>query len=1591
VLAATWRGRSPFVLCASKRGIPDPLDHMSRFFDLVRFTHERELRGHAVRAQERGGKAVLRKKALPTCVLACFSMSLFAQTPKSLKVEDLGADSSPADLARAHADLKNGGAILRVTGGNQKEIEHLIGVPLLGATVKTATGQHSMNKAGLSSTPSLQMTAAAAYKDKNGAIRSAVVFSPTAVGTAAGEESSLKHLNAWVEQEQARALAAAPAESVDPEPPPEAWTAIYRTTVLGSDAWQSDGELTVGVFRLNSISRDKDYYMVATVPQTKPNFDGTCYGLHCGWHTLSRSLDIGSADTTPAGDVALIDHGPTGTITDSESGFEVGGDLNAEGPGISVGYSASWSTPSVVTTDHSDGSAGHWEETMHFSGGICNPVSAPVTSTGAFLSRQAAIFAVPAETAGITVPIRFVSHMCWYDFINNPFNGTASDIVIQLSVTVGPPLLSVHPSNLTIPAGGTGLVSVGDFIPYSEEGFSWTAETNDSLVATIPSRGPFSTGRLFPITVKPGVQDGETATISINSDPPYAAPAVRSGPLEVTVTVGTPKKQPVSGVLLVGGEGETGVESSSQVYDFTSNTVVDTQLPNVGRIGHTATLLKDGRVLIIGGQTGLSNPPHYAPVTATAETYDPSQQNWTATAGSLNTARAFHTATRLPDGKVLIAGGINGEGGRLSSAELYDPATGKFTPTGNMLEQRSNHYSVLLPNSGGSIKVLIYGGQTPASADQKTAEIWDESTGAFTVAGSSPSPILWTPNAVPLENGELDSVGGISPSGEATGDETLLTLGNPPSFSTSAAKLNEPRFYHTLTALPNNEGLLVTGGLTAFQHTLQDAELRDETGWNLLSAQMLSPRYQHTATLLPNGKVFIAGGDDLRGTTELYDPASKSFTAGPSMTPRASHTATLFSTTITDFAASPVNPVFGQSVTLSAHVTAALGSPTGTVQFLDGGSVIANATLSDGQATAAYAKFSGGAHTLTAVYSGNDLSSQSSSAPVTVNVQASSSSVALSSSVNPSEVGQDVTFVASVHLQSGTGNSATGTVTLKDGDTVLDRRPLRDNQASFLEKSLQIGSHSITATYSGDPTYGPSTSGVIHQVVSTRTTTVTLKSEPSAPVFGQKIMFMSVIASVDKDLPPNFTGTVTYKDGDTILGTVNLKGDLSNFETSSLHAGSHNITAIYSGDDNSRGSTSPVLAVTVAQTRSATSLQSSTNPSTPGEPVTFTAHVTSSAGTPSGTVVFSDDATPIGTAQPLVSGIASLSTSALSAGAHVITAAYSGDQDFSSSSSSALRQQINGASTTTSLQSSVNPSALSQTVTFTATVSSTLSGATGTVTFEDGGTSFAAVPLIDGTALASTSSLASGNHSITAHYSGDTAHTASTSSPLSQTVQPANDKFQAHAVIVSAPNPSKVGEAVTFTVTVTSDGGGTPTGSITVSEGAIIYGSAPLINGVGEVSNPNISVGSHQVNATYGGDGTHTGDTSAFINQVVNGFGARPPVPSAPSISISASNGSRNGTQLPVLLTIVNTGAAKVESIDFSQITLRTLAGAGEATIASPGVPIQVGGLLPRGVTTVSLILNVPSTLRKLAITENGTLESNSTSYQFSLGQLVLP
>jgi hypothetical protein len=258
--------------------------------------------------------------------------------------------------------------------------------------------------------------------------------------------------------------------------------------------------------------------------------------------------------------------------------------------------------------------------------------------------------------------------------------------------------------------------------------------------------------------------------------------------------------------------------------------------------------LLDGRVFVAGGEDNT------ATAIAAVELYNPTTGTWTLTS-NMSTARVNPTATLLNNGKVLVVGGysIDDNSFPLASAELYDPTTGTFSPTGSLSTARRNHTATLLSNG----KVLIAGGYNGAYLD--APEIYDPSTGVFSVTGSMGTPRRF-PTANLLLDGKVLVAGGYGSSSTTLASASLYNV-QTGTFSFTGSMINATG-RQTGTLLVDGK-VLIAGGAYDGVDALSAAELYDPvTGKFTATGSMTIPRWRHNAIRLLNGDVLIVGGRD---------------------------------------------------------------------------------------------------------------------------------------------------------------------------------------------------------------------------------------------------------------------------------------------------------------------------------------------------------------------------------------------------------------------------------------------------------------------------------------------------------------------------------------------------------------------------------------------------------------------------------------------------------------------------------------------------------------------------------------------------------
>jgi hypothetical protein len=394
--------------------------------------------------------------------------------------------------------------------------------------------------------------------------------------------------------------------------------------------------------------------------------------------------------------------------------------------------------------------------------------------------------------------------------------------------------------------------------------------------------------------------DTATATIMGVSSAIDVASAEAAGTFTPTGTMGFERAGHTATLLqdgtalITGGENSTGPLATAEIFNPGTGMFTSTKgTMETARVGHTATLLTDGTVLVTGGNDATG-------ALATAEIFHPTTGMFTPLLSMMETVRVGHTATLLNDGtgRVLVAGGGSapeeffgaGIDGSTISAELFDPTSGQFTPAGHMSASRIYHTATLLPSGD----VLLAGGtDTANTSGASQGDLFQPASATFTATAMAmagitalhlPAPLL-NDGMVLLPGGEVSA----SPCGEGgsliSSAEATLFNGGDATFSETGS-MTASRISHTATLLPGGEVLIAGGamshtpcnrgfGTSTFQ-SIASAELFNPvSGTFTPTGSMLAPRAAHTATLLGNGKVLVVGGVDANGnflaSAELFE------------------------------------------------------------------------------------------------------------------------------------------------------------------------------------------------------------------------------------------------------------------------------------------------------------------------------------------------------------------------------------------------------------------------------------------------------------------------------------------------------------------------------------------------------------------------------------------------------------------------------------------------------------------------------------------------------------------------------------------------
>ncbi len=632
------------------------------------------------------------------------------------------------------------------------------------------------------------------------------------------------------------------------------------------------------------------------------------------------------------------------------------------------------------------------------------------------------------------------------------------------------------------------------------------------------------------------------------------------------------------------------------------------------------------------------------------------------------------------------------------------------------------------------------------------------------------------------------------------------------------------------------------------------------------------PRTSGTCNVDPNNLV--------TESNEANNACSNTVTVG-----KANTTTTIASDT-------PDPSVVGQAVTVNYSVAVSApgtGTPTGNVTVSDGTNSCTG-TVAAGSCSITFT--SAGAKTLTATYAGDSTFNGSTSAGVSHQVDKADTTTTITSDTpDPSVVGQSVTVNYSVAVSAPGTGTPTGNVTVSDGTDSCTGTVAAGSCSITLTTS---GARALVATYAGDSNFNGSTSASVSHTVSAPTTTTTITNDTPDPSLVGQAVTVSYSVATSSGTP---TGNVTVSDGTvSCTGTV-AAGSCSLTFTS---AGAKTLTATYAGDSNFSGSTSASVSHQVDKADTTTTITSDTpDPSTVGQAVTVSYTVVANApgaGTPTGNVTVSDGTDSCtGT---VAAGQCTITFT--SAGPKTLTATYSGDSDFNGSVSATETHTVNiplvlnlavlkshsgnfsqgqsGAQYTIAV-SNVGTAAANDTVTV---VDNLPSGLTATAITGSGwnctlstltcdrsdalaaGNSY---PNITLTVDVAANAPASVTNSASVSISGD-GNAADNTSNDPTTIGPAAKINTTTTITSDTPDPSTAGQAVTVSYTVVpASGSGTPTGNVTVSDGV---NSCTGTVAAGQCSITLTTVGSRTLTATYAGDGSYNGSTSAGAPHTVN-------------------------------------------------------------------------------------------------------------------------
>ena len=578
----------------------------------------------------------------------------------------------------------------------------------------------------------------------------------------------------------------------------------------------------------------------------------------------------------------------------------------------------------------------------------------------------------------------------------------------------------------------------------------------------------------------------------------------------------------------------------------------------------------------------------------------------------------------------------------------------------------------------------------------------------------------------------------------------------------------------------------------------------------------------------------------------------------------------------------------GNSITLTAKLTSANGTPPGSVIFFEDGNQLGTSVIdATGTATFMPQGLVPGVHAFLATYAGAASFTPAVSVKFYVLIDKYIPTLHLSGAPNPSLVNQPVTFTITA---TSPDNVILSPITLTDSSTTLATlTPNSSGTATYTTSSLTPGTHFLQASYAGDATHAQVGASLTQTVVNGFPMPSTLTSSQNPASIGQPITFTDTI-TFNGSASTSAPGTVTFYDnnGVILLGSQAVTAQpnstaTATFTTSALAIGTHNISAVLTSG-NAYASAATLNQVILGQPTT-TMLTASPLSGYALQPITLSATVSGTGATiPTGTVTFYDGATALGSASLDNTGHAALTTSALTGGTHLLHAVYNGDSNFASSASASISVTLQLIPTSTALTITPSPSAALQATSVTVHVapitspqySSLLCLCTVTLTITGLPPNVSptyTLPVHNGTATFNFGfGFSAGTYTFSAAFSGSNAFAASTSSTVQQTVVVAPTSLG----LTASPTTATQHQAINFIATLTAPISNTsPAGTLTFFDGSTPFATAPIAaNTQGNtvaatISTSALTVGTHAISANYPGSLNFNPATSAPVTVTI--------------------------------------------------------------------------------------------------------------------------